>query len=995
MFAANTRATIVERLRRPISQRLVYFGLVPLLVLLTLLAPPVGLIDRWRYRDYTRIDQRGGQIQGNGVTLQIPAGTVNNPTYLRLSQTANLPAALPGGYEQVGAFTEIQTSGTAGSPAVINISLANPTQPVNQQDLYAWEGAQWKFLPNRVENNQLVAEMGTLPPGLILLHSSKGQLQVSSNLAAGQEIPPATAQRISQVYVNSLVLDGEEGSVTSTRGGAANGTGSPKGLLASTNVVNGVVRSDWLNNILTKDDWRNTHVKALAAQITNNNAAGLAIDYRQVDPALRQQFTTFAQDLAQALHTQQKSLALILPPSQVGRDGRLDSGGYDWAKLGEVADQIVLRTPDSPTSFAPGGAVETMLNEAVRLVDRRKLSLMLRIGGQDISGAAATEKVLFKAFQEALAPALNVAIKTPSDLVAGKNVELDLPGFGSATLKYDPAAQTYFFTYTDTGQQKHTVWLEDAASLGTHLALASNYHLAGVFITGLLDAGSDPRAWDVVQAFLNAAQPPALPNQMAIRWTIVDEQGKPVLQATRGPEAAAFSWQTNLPGNYLVRADLSTDGGLTVSNQGQSLKLNVLAPTSTPTATPSPTSTPTNTPTPLPSNTPTPTPKPTNTAAPTALANTGGGTVQGAVTATPVPAPVAAAPPPRVLGGGVDYGVQADMMSDGNHGRILGAVQQLGFHWVKQQVEWKRYEPNKGQYDFGALDTLVSNANAAGIRVMFSVVKAPRWARPGDTDFSVEGPPANPQDYGDFMSALASHFSGRVGAYEIWNEQNLWYEWGGQGGRISPRAYIELLKRAYVAVKNADPNAVVISGALTPTGVNDGSIAMDDRSYLEQMYQLGLANFCDAVGAHPSGFNNPPDADWQTWSDPAASGFKGHPSFFFRGTMEGYRNIMAVYGDSRKKIWVTEFGWATVDHLGVGPAHGYEYAATNTEQKQADWLVKAFQMAQNWGWVGTMFVWNLNFAPVSGAADEKAAFGLVRSDWSHRPAFDALANMAK
>ncbi|MBI3943475.1 MAG: hypothetical protein HY326_10725, partial [Chloroflexi bacterium] len=62
---------------------------------------------------------------------------------------------------------------------------------------------------------------------------------------------------------------------------------------------------------------------------------------------------------------------------------------------------------------------------------------------------------------------------------------------------------------------------------------------------------------------------------------------------------------------------------------------------------------------------------------------------------------------------------------------------------------------------------------------------------------------------------------------------------------------------------------------------------------------------------------------------------------------------------------------------------------------QADWLVRAFQMAQNWGWVGTMFVWNLNFAPVSGPADEKAAFGLVRADWSHRPSFDALASMAK
>ena len=44
---------------------------------------------------------------------------------------------------------------------------------------------------------------------------------------------------------------------------------------------------------------------------------------------------------------------------------------------------------------------------------------------------------------------------------------------------------------------------------------------------------------------------------------------------------------------------------------------------------------------------------------------------------------------------------------------------------------------------------------------------------------------------------------------------------------------------------------------------------------------------------------------------------------------------------------------------------------------------------------GPMFLWNLNFAPVAGNADEKAAFGLVRSDWSPRPAYEALKNMGK
>ncbi len=335
------------------------------------------------------------------------------------------------------------------------------------------------------------------------------------------------------------------------------------------------------------------------------------------------------------------------------------------------------------------------------------------------------------------------------------------------------------------------------------------------------------------------------------------------------------------------------------------------------------------------------------------------------------------------------------MVSDTDHNRIFAHVTGMGFGWVKQQVEWFRYNPAPGVYDWGPLDRIVDAASAAGVVVLFSVVKAPEWARPGGDDRSVAGPPADPNTYGAFVREMAARYKGRVQAYEIWNEQNLWYEWGGHGGRLNAAQYVDLLRVAYSNIKAVDPGAIVVSGALTPTGFNDGDTAIDDRLYLEQMYQAGMARYCDAVGAHPSGYNNPPDADWMTYSDPNEPNCKGHPSWFFRGTMEGYRNIMIKYGDAAKKIWPTEFGWASVDGLGVAPVAGYEYAANNSEAEQAAYLTRAFAIARSWGWVGPMFVWNLNFAPVAGPADEKAAFGLVRADWSARPAYAALRDMGK
>jgi len=104
---------------------------------------------------------------------------------------------------------------------------------------------------------------------------------------------------------------------------------------------------------------------------------------------------------------------------------------------------------------------------------------------------------------------------------------------------------------------------------------------------------------------------------------------------------------------------------------------------------------------------------------------------------------------------------------------------------------------------------------------------------------------------------------------------------------------------------------------------------------------------------------------------------------------------MERYGDGNKRLWATEWGWASIQNIASAPVPGWDYSADNTEAEQADFLVKAFQMARDSGYMGVMFIWNLNYAPVCGANCEQAHFGIVRPDWSHRPAYDALANMPK
>lgn len=359
--------------------------------------------------------------------------------------------------------------------------------------------------------------------------------------------------------------------------------------------------------------------------------------------------------------------------------------------------------------------------------------------------------------------------------------------------------------------------------------------------------------------------------------------------------------------------------------------------------------------------------------------------------------PVVSAPPPS---GGVPfgYGVQAHMIdtSDGMISQVMGSVKGMGFGWAKSQIEWRRFEGSQGAIEFGPMDAVVNGANAAGVNLLFSVVNSPAWAREPGFDGNVGGPPADPATYASFVGAVAGKYCGSaLKAIEVWNEENLHYEWGNKP--LDPGEYVRLLAAGYAAIKNACPSMYVISGALTPAG-NNGGLARDDFDYLEGMFAAGAANYMDSVGAHPSGYNVPPWATWDTACGEIqkhGNSFNGacdspHHSWSYRSTMEGYRAIAVKYGAANKTIVATEFGWAAGGAF--NPA--YAYANDNDFEEQAAWTVEAYKMAKAWGWAGPMILWNLNFRVVADGT-EKAQWGIVSNNWSPLPAYNALAGMPK
>ncbi|MBN1878356.1 MAG: cellulase family glycosylhydrolase [Anaerolineae bacterium] len=365
-------------------------------------------------------------------------------------------------------------------------------------------------------------------------------------------------------------------------------------------------------------------------------------------------------------------------------------------------------------------------------------------------------------------------------------------------------------------------------------------------------------------------------------------------------------------------------------------------------------------------------PTPTATAAPTE-----------AKVATPESPPTATPIPPPVLK--PDYGIQIDP-NDQDLARVLRWVEGLGFRWVKVQVEWSFAEARANEYRWEDLDRVVALVNEFQFDLLIGVVDAPGWLRAG---VGYNGPPTDPAEFGRFMTAFATHYAGQVTAYELWNEPNLSREWYGE--TLNPAAFVTLVAQGSQAIRQADPQALIISGGLGVTGIDDGIQAIDDRRFLREALNAGLAQWVDGIGVHPYGYANPP---WERASDTThtASAWNEHPSFFFLDTLEDYHAILQAAGVTLS-LWPTEFGWPSVQGIrseNLPSDFAYPYAAWVTEEMQAQYLVEACRLMDERPWVGPFFVWNLNTVVVWGAERPEAVFSLLRPDTAWRPAYIAL-----
>jgi len=254
---------------------------------------------------------------------------------------------------------------------------------------------------------------------------------------------------------------------------------------------------------------------------------------------------------------------------------------------------------------------------------------------------------------------------------------------------------------------------------------------------------------------------------------------------------------------------------------------------------------------------------------------------------------------------------------------------------------------------------------------------------------------SNVDAFGDNIQSIAQNNGAYIEAYEIGNEPNLDASYGWT---TSPNAadYVTLLCEAYGRIKTADPNAIVVSAGLAPTGrvignwnghVGHNGLYQDEREFFKEFVAAGGGACADAIGYHPYGYA----AAYDTAPDPDPNCTNG---FCFRGVEKLYE-LMQVNGLADKKVWATELGWLVLppDSCTSDGSWDGRLWQIVSDAEQATNLVGAFEYATtNWHWMEAMFVFNLNFNKAGYyALCEQMRFYAVQD----RPAESALSAMPK
>lgn len=197
-------------------------------------------------------------------------------------------------------------------------------------------------------------------------------------------------------------------------------------------------------------------------------------------------------------------------------------------------------------------------------------------------------------------------------------------------------------------------------------------------------------------------------------------------------------------------------------------------------------------------------------------------------------------PPPVVPEG---LGLNTGHGSLGLRDDDFEAIKAAGVRYIRVDFTWDQIERTRGEYNFAAYDKLIAKLKKHGVKPIILLAYGNKLYDPDGGGINTEEGRAG---YAKFAATVVKKYNKEIEGivYELWNEPNTEMFWRP---RQNAEQYTALVQAASVAMREADPAAIIVSGGVTDLGWDQ------TRDFLEDCFALGLLKHVDGVGVHLHG----------------------------------------------------------------------------------------------------------------------------------------------
>lgn len=296
-----------------------------------------------------------------------------------------------------------------------------------------------------------------------------------------------------------------------------------------------------------------------------------------------------------------------------------------------------------------------------------------------------------------------------------------------------------------------------------------------------------------------------------------------------------------------------------------------------------------------------------------------------------------------------------------------------GAKWVRVTLFWDLMEPVQGQLDWERSDMIFDTVKAKGLKMNLVIRSAPSWAADG-ADTSVHNyAPSDDRSYGNICYMIAKRYLNRGVpiVFELGNEQNMKFF---NMPEVDPVKYTRnmLIPGSKGIRQAADqlgvPSPLILVGGFAPVEPYYVPDSVSPLDFMQAIYDNGGQGYFDSIAYHPYTYVSEPSGSHWTFAE-----------------LQRIVDLMDGKGDTGRRIWATEVGWAT----GAG---GGEVS----EDDQAAFTAQEFDLWYSLPYAGPMLWYELVDNASHDDNERENTFGLMYSGepMTKKPAFDVFAAKA-